>query len=168
MSISDFKQEQIEEMSAVELALILLGDEKKPYDYQQLIERITKMKKFTKAERDSRTTKLFTAMNLDGRFVHLGQNHWGLREWYPLDQSDDDLSTTVKKPKKRKKAYDDYDEDFAEEDFDDDLEDVEDELDELSQEEDADDDYEEKDESAVGYDSNEDSSYDDKDEDEDY
>ncbi len=141
VSISDYNEEQIEEMSAVELAHILLGDEEKPYDYQELIKKISDLKSLSPEEKKNRRTKLFTAMNLDGRFVHLGENHWGLREWYPLDQSDEDLSTTVKAPKKPK--ADDYDE--FEDDFDEDLEDIEDELDELSQEEDADD-YERDDE----------------------
>lgn len=148
MSISDYNEEQIEEMSAVELAFILLGDEKDPYDYQKLINKIADLKSLSPEEKKNRRTKLFTAMNLDGRFVHLGENHWGLREWYPLDQSDEDLSTTVKAPKKPKEDdFDDFDDDFDE-----DLENLEDELDELSQEEDADD--HERDENLEGFGSN--------------
>ncbi|MFB4163341.1 DNA-directed RNA polymerase subunit delta [Alteribacillus sp. JSM 102045] len=142
MSISDYNEEQIEEMSAVELAHILLGDEKNPYDYQKLINRIADLKNLSPEEKKNRRIKLFTAMNLDGRFVHLGENHWGLREWYTLDQSDEDLSSTVKAPKKSKADdFDEFEDDFEDED----LEDIEDELDELSQEEDADD-YERDDE----------------------
>nr|WP_275899603.1 DNA-directed RNA polymerase subunit delta [Bacillus piscicola] len=123
-------------MSAVEIAFILLEEEKNPYDYQELFARIADMKDLSPDEKKNRMTKLFTTMNLDGRFVHLGENHWGLREWYPLDQSDEELSTTVKAPK-RSKSAESVDDDFEEE-LDDGFEDLEDELDELSHKEDAD------------------------------
>ncbi|MFD2707090.1 DNA-directed RNA polymerase subunit delta [Salibacterium lacus] len=136
MSISDYNEEEVEEMSAIELAHILLEDEKKPYEYGSLMNRIAELKDLSSDETKNRQTKLFTSMNLDGRFVHLGENHWGLRGWYPLDQSDEDLSTTVKMEdtKKNQDPVDDF-----EEDFDDNFEDIEDELDELSQEENAED-----------------------------
>ncbi|SFL87795.1 DNA-directed RNA polymerase subunit delta [Salibacterium qingdaonense] len=136
MSISDYNEEEVEEMSAIELAHILLEDEKKPYEYGSLMNRIAELKDLSSEETKNRQTKLFTSMNLDGRFVHLGENHWGLRGWYPLDQSDEDLSTTVKMEdtKKNQEPADEF-----EEDFDDNFEDIEDELDELSQEENAED-----------------------------
>ncbi|MDQ0297798.1 DNA-directed RNA polymerase subunit delta [Salibacterium salarium] len=150
MSISDYNEEQIEEMSAIELAHILLEDESKPYDYSSLIDRISDLKGLDQNEKRNRRTKLFTAINLDGRFVHLGENHWGLRNWYPLDQTDEDLSTTVKAPAKKQNQDDGLD-DFGDEDFDDDFEDIEDELDELSHEENAED--EEKTKPLGGFDS---------------
>ncbi|SFQ02429.1 DNA-directed RNA polymerase subunit delta [Salibacterium halotolerans] len=148
MSISDYNEEEIEEMSAIELAHILLEEENQPYEYGSLMNRIAKLKGMAVEETKNRQTKLFTSMNLDGRFVHLGENHWGLRGWYPLDQSDEDLSTTVKSEdtKKNQDASDEF-----EEDFDDDFEDIEDELDELSQEENAED--EEKTKPLDGFDS---------------
>ncbi|SDH88368.1 DNA-directed RNA polymerase subunit delta [Alteribacillus persepolensis] len=156
MSIADYNEEQIEEMSAIELAFILLGDEKNPYNYQELIKKIVDLKNLNPEEEKNRRTRLYTAMNLDGRFVHLGENHWGLREWYPLDQSDEDLSHTVQAPKKSKAdEFDDFDDDF-----DNDLEDIEDELDELSQEEDADE-YDKSDE-LEGFGSGEETVGDDK------
>ncbi|SFE62006.1 DNA-directed RNA polymerase subunit delta [Alteribacillus iranensis] len=135
VSITDFDQEQIEEMSAVELAYVLLEEESEPYDYQKLFARIAELKDMTPEEKKNRMTRLFTSLNLDGRFVHLGENHWGLRERFPLDQSDEDLSMTVQAPKRPKEM----DDDEFEEDAVDGLEDIEDELDELSHEEDADD-----------------------------
>ncbi|WP_185819983.1 DNA-directed RNA polymerase subunit delta [Salibacterium salarium] len=152
MSISDYNEEEVEEMSAIELAHILLDDENQPYDYSNLIARISELKGLGPNETENRRTKLFTAINLDGRFVHLGENHWGLRNWYPLDQSDEDLSTTVKAPAKKQNQEDDID-DFGDEDFDDDFEDIEDELDELSHEENAED--EEKTKPLSGFDSEE-------------
>ncbi|MGY4688385.1 DNA-directed RNA polymerase subunit delta [Salibacterium sp. K-3] len=136
MSISDYNEEEIEEMSAIELAHILLEDEKKPYEYAALVNRIAELKGLTSDQSKNRKTKLFTAMNLDGRFVHLGENHWGLRGWYTLDQTDEDLSHTVQSDDVKKKP-DETDE--FDDDFDDDFEDIEDELDELSQEENAED-----------------------------
>ncbi|WP_026703087.1 DNA-directed RNA polymerase subunit delta [Salibacterium aidingense] len=151
MSISEYNDEEIEEMSAIELAHILMKDENKPYEYLTLINRIADLKGLTPEETKNRKTKLFTAMNLDGRFVHLGENHWGLRGWYPLDQTDEDLSHTVQTEDRRGKQ--DQDDEY-DDDFDDDFEDIEDELDELSQEENAED--EEKSKPMDNFDTEED------------
>ncbi|WP_018923199.1 DNA-directed RNA polymerase subunit delta [Salsuginibacillus kocurii] len=134
MSIKEYSQEQIEEMAAIEVAHILLKEENKPYPYHDLFEKVAKVKNMDENERLERITKVFTTMNIDARFAYLGDNHWGLKAWYSVDQSDEDLSATIK-PKKKKAA--DLEDDFVEEDeLDEGLEDLEDELDELSQEED--------------------------------
>lgn len=143
MKLSDFSQEQIEEMSALELALILLEEKRDAYDFHELYARIAELKEYDESELKNRRTKLFTAMNLDGRFVHLGENHWGLREWYPLDQTNEDLSTTITASdiKEDDEELDELDEELLEgEEKDLDYDEVEDELDELSHEDD--DDYE--------------------------
>ncbi|MFC5627621.1 DNA-directed RNA polymerase subunit delta [Aliibacillus thermotolerans] len=142
MKLSDFTQEQIEEMSALELALILLNEKKDAYDFHDLMNRIAELKELKGEELKNRRTKLFTAMNLDGRFVHLGENHWGLREWYPLDQTNEDLSTTITADDLKdaeEEIVDELGDDLLEdEEKDMELDEVEDDFDELSHDEDTD------------------------------
>ncbi|WP_157843066.1 DNA-directed RNA polymerase subunit delta [Bacillus sp. FJAT-44742] len=142
MSIRDYSREEVEEMAAVEVAHMLLEQEKKPYPYLQLIDTIAKVKGLNEEEKALRRTKVFTSMNLDGRFVHLGENHWGLKAWYPVDKTDEDLSHTVTDSGKGKAHEDGFDH-F--EDYDEGLEDLEDELDELSHSESGDVDLDEDD-----------------------
>ncbi|TXF92772.1 DNA-directed RNA polymerase subunit delta, partial [Lactobacillus delbrueckii subsp. bulgaricus] len=83
-------------------------------------------------ELGDRIAQFYTDLNIDGRFLALSDQTWGLRSWYPYDQLDEETQPTVKaKKKKAKKAVEedlDLDE-FEEIDEDDlDLDEVEEEL----------------------------------------
>jgi len=130
VTISELKREHVEEMSAVELAYRVLKDKGEPVHYKDLFSEIARVKEIETDQLDDRRAKLFTDLNIGGNFVHLGANHWGLKAWYPVDQSEEDLSRTIKEAPKS------HDDENAE-GTDDDLEDLEDELDALANEDDA-------------------------------
>jgi len=122
-------QEEIAEIPMVEIIMHILNAEKKPIDFYALMDKIAEYKGWSDEEKQNRIVQAYTDMNIDGRFVSLGDNQWGLKSWYPVEQSEEELATTIK-PKKRKKRLDDDDyEDY--EDIDElDLLDEEDEYDE--------------------------------------
>lgn len=140
MSIKDYTEEQRQEVAMIEVADELLKQGNKPVDYHTLLKQIGDVKGMTDEQLTNRISHLYTEMSMDGRFVNLGDNRWGLRSWYPFDQTEEELSQTATKERKKKaKEKEDKEDTFGDEgeDFDE-FEDLEDELDELANEEDSD------------------------------
>ncbi len=132
-------KEELLEMSMVEIAFEIMKESKKPFDYYELFRQVGQMKEMSEEQLNERISFLYTDMNIDGRFHSLGDNRWGLKSWYALEQAEEEITTPVKPRKKAKADLDDIDtmdDDF--EDYEDEYEDLEDELDEIADEEDVD------------------------------
>src|SRR5690606_24322710 len=56
--------------------------------FQEIVKYVGRYKRFT-AEDIDMVAHLFTEINIDGRFVCVGRNLWGLKHWYPVEQSTD-------------------------------------------------------------------------------
>lgn len=147
--LNTYTKEQVVEMSMVEIAFEILKNEKQPVQFYDLVKQIAEIKGLSKEAVENRIAYFYTDMNIDGRFVSLGDNKWGLKTWYPVESSEEELGATNKPTKRKKASEDDYDfeEDFDDEDFDE-LE-VEDEFvdedDDLADDDDDDEDEEELD-----------------------
>jgi DNA-directed RNA polymerase subunit delta len=134
-------REELLEMSMVEIAFEIMKESKNPFDYYDLAKQVAALKGMSEEELNERIAFLYTDMNIDGRFHSLGDNRWGLKSWYPLEQAEEEITTPVKPRKKAKAELDDVDtmdDDF--EDYEDEYEDLEDELDEIADDDDLDDD----------------------------
>ncbi|GAF64350.1 putative RNA polymerase [Bacillus sp. TS-2] len=142
MKLADMKKEELSEFAMVEIAFLLMKEKNKPFEYYQLMDQVAELKGMTNEEVKTRISFLYTDLNIDGRFLALGDNNWGLRSWYPLEQVEEEITSSVAKPKKKSKALLEDDE-LLDEYEEDEFEDLEDELDELNQEEDEDEDEEE-------------------------
>jgi len=123
LSLAQYSQEQLKEMSLVEIAYLILLEKKQAINFKELMDEITRLLDLTQEEVEDRIAQFYTDLNIDGRFICIGENSWGLRSWYPYDQIEEETQPIVKpKKKKGKKALDD--------DLDiDDFEDLEDDLD---------------------------------------
>ncbi|WP_416147798.1 DNA-directed RNA polymerase subunit delta [Salipaludibacillus sp. HK11] len=139
MKLKDYSKEQISEVSMIEVAFALLFEQKKPAEYHTLLKRVGEVKGLPDEFLTQRISHLYTEMSVDGRFVNLGDNSWGLRSWYPFDQTEEELSQAATKVRKQR-AKDKEDEGKFDEDPEDydEFEDLEDELDDLANEEDTD------------------------------
>ncbi len=139
--IEKLTKEEITETPMIDIMYHYLRDERQPVDFYTLMDKIAEYKGWTKKQKESRLVQAYTDMNIDGRFVALGDNQWGLKGWYPVEQTDEELVTTIKPKKKKKKKeddFDDYDELIVEEElevFEDEV-DVEDEEDEEEKDDD--------------------------------
>ena len=149
-----YSKEELSEMSLIEIAYEIMLDKKKAIPFSEIIEELKKLLGHSDEVIKSRIAQFYTDLNIDGRFLSLGENQWGLRIWYPVDQVVEEIVNPVKAKKKKKAKkkvveedldFDDDDEDEFDEDGFDKVEDLIDDvdLDDDDLDEDDDDDLDE-------------------------
>ncbi|OZU88466.1 DNA-directed RNA polymerase subunit delta [Virgibacillus indicus] len=156
MSLKDYSHEELKNLSMIELANLVLLDEKKAINFKDIFERIAEMKDLSNKTKEDYIAQFYTDLNVEGSFITIGDNKWGLKRWYPVEQMDEEVTNAPKKKKKTKKKkkkeekeeeldiadedieeivddlddedeFDDLDEEFDDEDFEEDEEEVDDE-----------------------------------------
>lgn len=110
--IGTLTPEQTAEMAMVDLAHMLLVEGSEPMNFRDLMNRIGSIKQLSPDEVEHMMVQIYTEINLDGRFVNIGNSTWGLKKWYPVEQFDDTTPTVTKT--KRKVVIDDEFEDLDE------------------------------------------------------
>ncbi|MFD1020063.1 DNA-directed RNA polymerase subunit delta [Thalassobacillus hwangdonensis] len=147
MSLKDLSNDQIQEMSMIELSTIILEEEKKAIDFNDLFNRIADLKNYSQQKKEDYIAQFYTDMNIDGGFMTIGTNLWGLKSWYPVEQMEEEISTLSQKRKKKKtkkrktKKAADLDDELLDEDLEEDLDLDDDDLDLDSDDDDYDGDY---------------------------
>ena len=97
------------ELSMIEVAHEILETTGEVLDFDDLLLRVQEYLGLSKKELDSKMTRFYTNLNVDGSFISLGDNRWGLRAWYPIDSIDEEILSTIDvdevqvRRKKRKK-----------------------------------------------------------------
>ncbi|WP_146550184.1 DNA-directed RNA polymerase subunit delta [Rummeliibacillus suwonensis] len=114
----DLTQEQLIEESLINLAYAILEENHKPMSFAEIIQAIIDLGARTSEEMKAASIQFYTDINIDGRFLVLGENRWGIREWYAIEQVEEETAPTVKVRKKKAKAPI-VDEDVVAEDDDD-------------------------------------------------
>ncbi len=147
MNIREMTKEQLLEESMINIAYAILTEKHEALTLQQLMDEIRKLTGISERKMKEKLQQFYTDMNIDGRFLAINDNRWGLREWYPVDQIEEETAPVVKvrKKKKKKAVLDEEDEDLEEEDDDED-ELFDEEFDELVDEDEDEDDEEEEEE----------------------
>jgi len=113
----------------IELANIVLAEEKKEFNFLDLFQKVAEHKGFTQQQQDDLLARFYTDLNVDGRFTTLGSNIWGLKRWYPVDQtSEKSLAESRKRDLEEESEDEILDEEFEEEEEEEEYEDY-DELD---------------------------------------
>lgn len=131
----------------IEAVHSLLEEKQQATTFHDLVQEIAQLLGLSEEQVAARIAQFYTDLNIDGRFINLGENRWGLRGWYPYEQIDEEILPQPKPKKKRKVEEDELDEyiedeedDFEEEpdeDFEEEEEDVDD-LDEILDEDEDD------------------------------
>jgi DNA-directed RNA polymerase subunit delta len=126
-------------MSFIEIAYELLVEKKQAVPFSELLDEIAAIKNLSEQEVRERVAQFYTDLNIDGRYMALGENRWGLRFWYPVDHIEEEVVPVVKpKKKKAKKVKDEDLDDFDEVEEEEDLE-----FDEFEEDDLLDDEFEE-------------------------
>ncbi|SES03001.1 DNA-directed RNA polymerase subunit delta [Psychrobacillus sp. OK032] len=137
MNFREMTTAQLTEESLIDIGYAILEDKKNALTLTDLFDEIQQLNGFTDEEMAARKPQFYTDMNIDGRFLAIAENQWGLREWYPVEQIEEETAPTVKVRKKKTKAadddLDDLDEDeiIFEEEFDEFIEEEDEEEDEV-------------------------------------
>ncbi|ALQ70824.1 DNA-directed RNA polymerase subunit delta [Bacillus sp. SH7-1] len=145
MNFKQYSPEELKECSMIEVVHSVLGDKRQATTFNELVQEIAQVLGLSQEQVNAKLAQFYTDLNIDGRFINLGENRWGLRSWYPYEQIDEEILPQPKPKKKRKveeDGFDDYieeDEDFDDADVTEEDDDVED-LDKVLEEEDGDDD----------------------------
>ncbi|WMT41111.1 DNA-directed RNA polymerase subunit delta [Paenibacillus sp. D2_2] len=108
--------EKAQEIPMVDLAFMVLKAANTPYYYRDLMNEVAKIRGMSEEEISDVIAQLYTEINIDGRFACVGTNLWGLKRWYPLEKSEDAVSSG-KRPRIINDEDDD-DDDFVEEEED--------------------------------------------------
>lgn len=137
MKLRELSKEELIEESFVDLTYAMLEETHETRTYSELVAEIENLLGLSKEDMKARLVQFYTDLNIDGRFLILGENRWGLREWYPVEQIEEESAPTVKVRKKKAKTqeeddfddldlehedeleFDDFDEDDDEDDDDD-------------------------------------------------
>lgn len=108
--------EKIREMPLVDLAFAVLKAANTPFYYLDLMKEVAKLRGLTEEEIKETVAQLYTEINIDGRFACVGTNLWGLKRWYPIDRSEDPISSSKRPRIINDDDDEDEDDEFVDED----------------------------------------------------
>lgn len=142
MNFREMTKEQLAEESLIDLAYAILDDKKSTIKFEELVKEIQALNGAANDYIETHLLQFYTDMNIDGRFLLNAENGWGLREWYKVEQIEEETAPTVKTRKKKTKAVVDEDVEEAEVDeedlvFEEDFEEFVDEDEDDDEEEDV-------------------------------
>ena len=121
MEFEVFAGQDKSELSMIEVARAILeerGRDKEMY-FNDLVDAVQNYLGRSNSDIREALPNFYTDLNVDGSFIPLGENKWGLRSWYAIDEIDEEMVAleeedeegTVKRKKKRVNAFMDGDED---------------------------------------------------------
>lgn len=121
MEFKQFEGERIEELSMIRVAKAVLEDKQEVMSFNDIILAVAEFIGLSEEEINRRMPQFYTDMNVDGEFISLGENTWGLRTWYPVDSINEVLTHENDEediiPHISADGFDDYDELAVEAEF---------------------------------------------------
>ena len=108
MEINAFDGLNKNELSMIEVAHAILEQREDVMDFSDLVNQIQNYLGKSDSEIRDSLAQFYTDLNIDGSFISLGDNRWGLRSWYPIDSIDEEVTHGLEddeedKPRRRKR-----------------------------------------------------------------
>ncbi|MGE7365731.1 DNA-directed RNA polymerase subunit delta [Desemzia incerta] len=108
MELKQFDGQIRSELSMIEVAHAILEQKGEVMDFSDLLKEIIDYLNLSDEKVEREMTQFYTDLNIDGSFISLGDNRWGLRSWYPIDSIDEELThdndNEDERPRRRKKS----------------------------------------------------------------
>lgn len=120
MAITQFDGQNRAELSMIEVARAILSDRHETMAFSNLLNEVQAFTGKSDQEIRDRLAQFYTDLNIDGSFISLGDNVWGLRSWYPIDSIDEavhlDLEEETRPKRKKRKKINAFLADVADDD----------------------------------------------------
>lgn len=97
MKIKDYTKEMVDEKSFIDMAYTLLNDKGATMNLYDIIDEFKDLGGYEFEEIENRVVQFYTDLNTDGRFLNIGENQWGLRDWYSVDDIEEKIAPTIQK-----------------------------------------------------------------------
>src|SRR5699024_9270839 len=97
MRLDNYTKEMMDENSFIDMSFIYLEDKGKDADLYEIIDKFKEAGNYEEEEIENRILQFYTDLNTDGRFLSTGENIWGLRDWYSVDDISDKVAPTIHK-----------------------------------------------------------------------
>ena len=92
MEINVFEGVNKNELSMIEVAHAILEQRGDVLDFSDLVNQIQNYLETSDSEIRDSLAQFYTDLNIDGSFISLGDNRWGLRSWYAIDSIDEEVN----------------------------------------------------------------------------
>jgi len=112
LELEVFAGQEKSELSMIEVARAILEQRGRDHEmhFSDLVNEIQNYLGTSNSDIREALPLFYTELNFDGSFISLGDNKWGLRSWYGVDEIDEEI-IAPKAKKKRVNAFMDGDTD---------------------------------------------------------
>ncbi|WP_158077165.1 DNA-directed RNA polymerase subunit delta [Caenibacillus caldisaponilyticus] len=83
-----------DERPVIDRVYDLLASDKQPRNFYDIVDQLID-EDLSEDDRTEFMARLYTNMNIDGRFLCIGDNFWGLKTWYPVEQQDEEVASKI-------------------------------------------------------------------------
>ena len=97
MKIQDYTKEMVDEKSFIDMAYTLLNDKQTTMNLYDIIDEFKSLGGYEYDDIENRVVQFYPDLNTDGRFLNVGENQWGLRDWYSVDDIEEKIAPTIQK-----------------------------------------------------------------------
>lgn len=105
MKLASLQGYKKNELSMIEVAHAILEERGEVMSFNDLLVAVQDYLELSDEQLERRMSVFYTEINIDGSFISLGDNRWGLRSWYAIDSIDEEIVSAFEEeiPVRRKK-----------------------------------------------------------------